>query len=352
MAPLYHYLKKNKKFDVKLCVTSQHKEMLYQVLAFFNIHPDYDLDVMEPNQTLNLLSAKILSKFDPILIAENPDLVLVHGDTTTSSVSALAAFNRNIKVGHIEAGLRTYDKNAPFPEEINRQITSRIADYHFVPTKSAQKNLLSEGIKKEFIIVTGNTIVDALLWTKDKIDDGFITDEIKNLQSSIGNKKLILVTGHRRENFGKNLEEFCNAILEIAEDKNVEIVFPVHLNPNVLEPVTKLLSGNKNIHLIPPVAYPTMVWMMQKCNLIISDSGGIQEEAPTFNKKVLVTRDISERPEGILAGFSILVGSDQQKIIENTKLLLKNTNVIKNKNPYGDGTASKKISTWLNKNLL
>lgn len=350
MAPLYHQLKKTNGFSVKLCITAQHREMLDQVLSFFEIVPDYDLNLMQPNQTLNALSSNILSKMDEVLKIENPDLVLVHGDTTTSSMVALAAFHRNIKVGHVEAGLRTFNKKAPFPEEINRQITGRLADYHFAPTKLAKQNLLKEGVKKETIIITGNTVIDALIWAKNKIDKGFKHPQIDKLQNKLSASKLVLVTGHRRENFGQGFIDFCDALLEIAKNDSVQIIFPVHLNPNVQEPVNKMLSSVKNIHLIAPVEYPVMVWLMQKASLIISDSGGIQEEAPTFNKQILVTREVSERPEGVASGFSVLVGTNKKLIVEKANYYLNNITNKEAKNPYGDGKASQKIIKFLLKN--
>lgn len=347
MAPLYHQFTKTPGFSVKLCNTAQHREMLDQVLSFFEITPDFDLNLMKQGQTLNELSASILTTMDEVLQSERPDLVLVHGDTTTSSMVALAAFHKGIKVGHVEAGLRTFNKNAPFPEEINRQITGRLADLHFAPTKQARNNLLKEGIKKETIIVTGNTVIDALIWTRNKIDKGFQNLQIEELNNKISSSKLVLVTGHRRENFGKGFIDFCESLIEISKNKNVAIIFPVHLNPNVQEPVNRLLSGVKNIHLISPVEYPVMVWLMQKAHLIISDSGGIQEEAPTFHKQILVTREVSERPEGVASGFSILVGTNKDIIVEKANYLLTNTVVIDGKNPYGNGRASQKIINYL-----
>ena len=348
MAPLFHELKK-KSFVVLVCVTAQHREMLDQVLDFFEIVPDYDLDLMKPNQTLNRLSANILSKVDEVFNIVKPDLVLVHGDTTTSSMVALAAFHFGIKVGHVEAGLRTFNKHAPFPEEINRQITGRLADYHFAPTIISQLNLINEGVSKESILITGNTIIDALLYTKEKLELGYINNQIKKFQFLI-NKKFILVTGHRRESFGQGFNNICEALIEIAKDEAIHIIFPVHLNPNVKEPVNKILSNFKNIHLINPVEYPSMVWLLQNCTLIISDSGGIQEEAPTFNKTILITRNVSERPEGIEKGYSFLVGTNKKVIIEKAKYFLEKKTQSLSKNPYGDGTASKKIVDFILKN--
>lgn len=349
MAPLYHELKKHDAFEVKVCVTAQHREMLDQVLDFFEMVPDYDLDLMQPNQTLNGLSAQILSKMNMVLNDAKPDLVFVHGDTTTSLMAALAAFHMGIKVGHVEAGLRTYNKQSPFPEELNRQLTGRIADFHFAPTQKAAENLLKEGIENSAIVVTGNTIVDALYLTIAKLAQGFTNDTIENLKKSINfNKKVILVTGHRRESFGEGFENICNAILDLSKNKELEIIYPVHLNPNVQETVYKMLSGFENIHLIEPLDYPSFVWLMGKSTLIISDSGGIQEEAPSFNIPVLVTRETTERDEGIAAGFSYLVGTNMAKIVQTAnELLASKFSRAAQPNPYGDGKASEKIVNFI-----
>jgi UDP-N-acetylglucosamine 2-epimerase (non-hydrolysing) len=349
MAPLYHELKKNN-FEVKVCVTAQHREMLDQVLDFFGIIPDYDLDLMISNQSLNNLSSTILSKIDAVIFQEKPNLVLVHGDTTTSSMVALAAFHLGIRVGHIEAGLRTYNKFAPFPEEINRQITSRIADIHFTPTVQASQNLINEGVLSSCIIETGNTVIDALFWTVSKIETpNYLNTEIEQLKKAIPpQKKLILVTGHRRENFGEGFRNLCEALLEIAAREDVVIIYPVHLNPNVKDVVYELLFDKKNIQLIQPISYPAFIWLMQQSFLIVSDSGGIQEEAPSIGKPVLVTREISERPEGVEAGFSKLVGTDKNKIVTSIEDLLNNfTGFECPANPYGKGNASQKIVDYL-----
>ena len=351
MAPLYHNLKMND-FEVKICVTAQHREMLDQVLDFFEIITDYDLNLMLPNQSLNGLSAKILFKIDEVLTIEKPDLVLVHGDTTTSSMVALAAFHLGIKVGHVEAGLRTYNKQAPFPEEMNRQITSRIVDMHFTPTQQATKNLLNEGISLDSIVETGNTVIDALFWTINKIGAAHYTHhEIEELKNKIPtNKKTILVTGHRRENFGKGMKNLCEALLKISERDDITIVYPVHLNPNVKDIVYELLSKKENILLVAPVSYPAFVWLMQQSFLIVTDSGGIQEEAPSLGKPVVVTRSVSERPEGVVAGFSTLVGNDEGRIVATIYNLLDNFKGFnKNSNPYGNGNASIKILEYLKK---
>jgi UDP-N-acetylglucosamine 2-epimerase (non-hydrolysing) len=345
IAPLYHELKKSN-LDVKVCVTAQHREMLDQVLDFFQIVSNYDLDLMQSNQTLNSLSASILLKMNSVFADAKPDLVLVHGDTTTSSMVALAAFHSGIKVGHVEAGLRTYNKLAPFPEEINRQLTSRIADIHFTPTAAATQNLLNEGILQQNIVETGNTVIDALYWAIAKISAvGFLHPEIERLKKifPIG-KKIVLVTGHRRESFGGGFQNLCEALLTISNRNDAFIVFPVHMNPNVKDVVYEKLGNRENIYLVPPVSYPAFVWLMQQSFLIVTDSGGVQEEAPSLGKPVLVTRAVSERPEGIEQGFSVLVGTDTNKIIARIHSTLDYfvgfENVI---NPYGQGDAAKKI---------
>lgn len=355
MCSLVHALKQTD-FDVKVCVTAQHREMLDQVLDFFEIVPDYDLDIMKPNQSLNELSSRIFIKMDEVLAKENPDLVLVHGDTTTSSICAWAAFHRGIKSGHVEAGLRTYNKYAPFPEELNRQVTARIADYHFAPTKVSQQNLLGEHIKPEAIAVTGNTVIDSLLWTVAKLDKDFSNDKIASLQSKIDfTKKIILVTGHRRENFGDGFLNICKALAHIAENSDVEIVYPVHLNPNVQQPVMGLLSNHKNIHLIDPLDYPSFVWMMKQSYLIITDSGGVQEEAPSLGKPVLVMRETTERPEALEAGTVVLVGTNAEKIAQTAFELLHDDAVYAKMsqahNPYGDGNANARIIDFIKQQL-
>lgn len=344
MAAVIRELKK-RKHPYKVCVTGQHREMLHQVLDFFEIVPDYDLDLMQSNQSLNELSAYIIKEIDLVFEKEQPDIVLVQGDTTSAAMVSLAAFHRRIKVGHIEAGLRTYNKAAPFPEEINRQLIGRIVDWHFAPTAKAYSNLLSEKIPKEQICITGNTVVDALEWAIEKIESEPLSEEILKIKALLNpNKKLILVTGHRRENFGKGLINICEALLELSGKEDVEIIYPVHLNPNVTGPVKKLLGQQKNIHLIEPVSYPSMLWLMQSCSLIISDSGGLQEEAPTFKKPVLVTREVSERMEGVEAGFSFLVGTNKNKILDKAIRILDNLpNFSGIDNPYGDGKAAIRI---------
>ncbi len=351
MCVLVHELRSNG-FEVSVCVTAQHRQMLDQVLDFFELKPNYDLDIMSPNQTLNALSGRIFIKMDEVIDDFNPDLILVHGDTTTSSVCAWAGFNKGIKVGHIEAGLRTYNKYSPFPEEMNRQITGRLADFHFAPTENSKNNLVQEKTPSDSILVTGNTVIDALLWTVNKIEINYTNDKIKELSNLIDfNKRVILVTGHRRENFGDGIENICSALLEIARQDDVEVVYPVHLNPNIKEPVERLLSENKNIHLISPLDYSTFVWMMKKSYLIITDSGGVQEEAPSLGKPVLVMRDTTERPEAVKAGTVKLVGTNCEGIINATVELLNNIDLYEKMsqayNPYGDGESCKRIAAFL-----
>ncbi|RKE97984.1 non-hydrolyzing UDP-N-acetylglucosamine 2-epimerase [Ichthyenterobacterium magnum] len=346
MAPICYELHK-KNIPYKLCVTAQHRELLDQVIDFFQLKVDYDLDLMRKNQNLNFLSSKILFQMDAILDSEIFDLVIVHGDTTTSSMVALAAFHRQIKVMHIEAGLRTYNKHAPFPEEINRQLTGRLSDYHMAPTFSASKNLLEEGVKEKDILITGNSVIDALKFTRNKLAKGYSNPSIENLKNLLDlNSDIILVTGHRRENIGQGYINVCNAILELSKN-DLQIVFPVHYNPNVRQVVFDKLKGIANIHLIEPLDYPSFVWLMKKAKVIISDSGGIQEEAPTFNIPVLVTREVTERLEGVLSGHSFLVGTNTSKIIDKTLELLSSTKFDTKVNPYGSGKAAELIVNFI-----
>lgn len=351
MCSLVHALKETN-FDVKVCVTAQHRQMLDQVLEFFDVKPDFDLDIMKPNQSLNELSGRIFTKIDVVLAQEKPEVILVHGDTTTSSVCAWAAFHRGVRVGHVEAGLRTYNKTSPFPEEINRQITGRLADFHFAPTETSRQNLESEHVDPQSIVVTGNTVIDSLLWTVSKLDDQFYHPVIDRLRNTVNfDKKVILVTGHRRENFGEGFLQICHALQTLAARQDVEIVYPVHLNPNVQEPVNRLLSSHRNIHLIDPLDYPAFVWMMKQSYLIITDSGGVQEEAPSLGKPVLVMRDTTERPEALKAGTVVLVGTNADEICKHTLNLLDDQNryeaMSKAHNPYGDGQANNRIVQFL-----
>ena len=351
MAPLAkEFVKHNDKIDSRVCVTAQHRQMLDQVLDFFEIKPDYDLNLMRPNQSLNSLTADILMNLKPILEDFNPDYVLVHGDTATSMAAALAAYFAQCKVGHVEAGLRTWNKWAPFPEEMNRQITGRLADIHFAPTTQAKKNLLNEGVKVETIIVTGNTVIDALQDGIHKINvEGYTNEEIEKVKEVVDpSKKLILITGHRRENFGQGFVNICMALKEIAQQRaDVQIIYPVHLNPNVQNVVHEVLDGITNISLISPLSYPSFIWIMDKAKLIITDSGGIQEEAPALGKPVFVMRETTERPEAVEAGTVILVGTNVDKIVTETLDLLDNDQRYQTmsdiKNPYGDGKACERI---------
>lgn len=348
MAPLVKEFNKNtNKFDTKVCVTAQHREMLDQVLDFFEIKPDYDLNLMKPGQNLTTLTADVILSLKPILEEFEPHYVFVHGDTTTSTAAALASFYAGIKICHIEAGLRTYNKLSPFPEEMNRQLTGRLADYHFAPTLQAKNNLLNEGISSEIVFITGNTVIDALLDAKDRVET-IEDNQIEYLKTIIDkSKNLVLVTGHRRENFGNGFINICNALKQLASEQNVQIIYPVHLNPNVLEPVNRILNDIPTVKLIEPLAYPAFIWLMKQSKLIITDSGGVQEEAPSLGKPVLVMRDTTERPEAVEAGTVILVGTATSEIVNNTSSLLTNKDLYekmsKAHNPYGDGDACKKI---------
>lgn len=353
MAPLVKELENRyDSISNKVCVTAQHRQMLDQVLNLFDIKPDYDLNIMKPGQNLYDVTCNVLLDLKPILEAERSDIVLVHGDTTTTLAASLAAYYSHAKVGHVEAGLRTGNKFSPFPEEINRRVTGTISDLHFAPTEAARFNLLREGVSIDTIHVTGNTVVDALLSVVDRVrNDTAIQREMEELFCFLDqSKKLILVTGHRRESFGDGFENICKALVEIAEKHpDTEILYPVHLNPNVQEPVNRILGGDKhsNIHLIDPVDYLPFVYLMNRSYLIITDSGGVQEEAPSLGKPVLVMRETTERPEAVDAGTVILVGTNQEKIVFETSKLLTDENAYKTMamahNPYGDGKASERI---------
>ena len=354
MAPIVHeLLKDTENFDTKICITSQHREMLDQVLPLFEIIPDYDLDIMKPNQDLFSLTQRILVKIKHVLQDFKPCKVIVHGDTTTSFVASLAAYYQKIAVVHVEAGLRTGNLYSPWPEEGNRQLTAVLADYHFAPTQISKNNLLLEGVIEAKIAVTGNTVIDALQLIMKKIntDSNLKKSLIKNIKV-LGfnelNSKFILVTGHRRENFGEGFLNICRALKNIAKaNPNINILYPLHLNPMVRNPVIKHLSGITNIKLVSPFQYQEFILIMSKSYIILTDSGGVQEEAPAFGKPVLVMRNETERPEGIKAGTVKLVGSSFKKIIDEVQILLDNKNEYKKMseahNPYGDGFASKKI---------
>ena len=348
MAPLIKAFRANSKFETRVCVTAQHREMLDQVLDFFEIEPDYDLNLMKKNQNLYNLTADIVSRLKEPLEDFNPDYVFVHGDTTTTMGSSIAAFYNGAKVCHIEAGLRTFNKQSPFPEEMNRCVTGTIADYHLCPTETSKNNLLKEGVEESAILVTGNTVIDALNYSTTKLK--FYEDkELQKLKSTLNlDQKIILVTGHRRENHGEGFLQICNALKELAEKyKNFDIVYPVHLNPNVQKPVYNALGNIDNIILIPPLSYPSFVWLMNQSYLIITDSGGVQEEAPTLGKPVLVMRDTTERPEAVKAGTVKLVGANQETIVGVASELIENRELYNKMsalhNPYGDGKACERI---------
>lgn len=357
MSPIYMEMKKNPNFQPVLVSTGQHKEMLLQALQDFNLTPDIDLNIMTYGQTLSSMSAKLFEKIDQLLEVEKPDMVLVQGDTTTVQVASLVAFYRKIPVGHVEAGLRSHDIYSPYPEELNRRITSLVATWHFAPTEKAAQNLLQEGVSTDRICTSGNTVIDSLLWMSERLKDN-PPDLPIDLQKIIAeDKKIILVTGHRRESFGKGFENICSAIEELAKRfPDVRIIYPVHLNPEVRKIVLKRLSNHKGILLISPLSYKSFVYLMNKSYLILSDSGGIQEEAPSLGKPVLVLRDVTERPEGISAGVNFLVGTESSKIIEKvTKFLTdeeKYKTVATKKSPFGDGKAANHIIKFLEENTI
>lgn len=355
MAPLVHALKESEEFESKVCVTAQHREMLDQVLDLFEIKPDYDLNLMEAGQTLNDLSARMIKELKPVLNDCKPDMVLVHGDTATTFAASLAAYYEKIPVGHIEAGLRTGDIYSPWPEEGNRRLTGTIAKYHFAPTETSKQNLLSENHDEGCIWVTGNTVIDALLGVVKKIEaNKSLQAELKeNYRFLNDSKDVVLITGHRRENFGQGFENICNAICELAgQHPEVQFVYPVHLNPNVQKVVRRLLDDKSNVHLIQPLEYLPFVNLMRLSTIILTDSGGIQEEAPSLGKPVLVMRDTTERPEAVEAGTVKLVGTNKALIIKMTNELLSKgelfTRMSQAHNPYGDGSASSRILGQLN----
>ena len=349
MAPLVQALYAHPEIDAKVCVTAQHREMLDQVLELFEIEPDFDLNIMMPGQTLTDVTTNILKGMESVLHECKPDVVLVHGDTTTTLSTTLAAFYQQIPVGHVEAGLRTGNIYSPWPEEANRKITGAIARWHFAPTEKSCNNLLAENIDKDKVVVTGNTVIDALLEVKEKIETNKqLNVDISQQFDFLNDEKMILVTGHRRESFGGGFERICEALAHIAESyPAVQIVYPVHLNPNVREPVNRLLKGVKNIHLIEPLDYLPFVYLMNKAHIILTDSGGIQEEAPSLGKPVLVMRDTTERPEAVDAGTVKLVGTDAGKITDAITTLLDDDviyeSMSKAHNPYGDGKACARI---------
>jgi UDP-N-acetylglucosamine 2-epimerase (non-hydrolysing) len=349
-------------YELKVCVTAQHREMLDQVLNLFDIAPDYDLNIMKANQDLYDVTSNVLVKCRDILKEFSPDLVLVHGDTTTTFTAALAAFYQKIPVGHVEAGLRTGNIYSPWPEEANRSLTSQITKFHFAPTDLSRQNLIRENVNPSNVCVTGNTVIDALLMIVDKIKrskelQGKLTQQLSTNNYQLNNqRKLVLITGHRRENFGDGFLNICNAIKELAiESPEVDFVYPVHLNPNVRKPVNEILGGVSNVYLIEPLGYETFIYLMMNCFIILTDSGGIQEEAPSLGKPVLVMRDMTERPEALEAGTVKLVGTDQEKIVKEVTLLLNDekeyVRMSMAHNPYGDGKACERIINFLKKKL-
>ena len=358
MAPLVHALEADSHFDAKVCVTAQHREMLDQVLELFEIKPDFDLNIMKAGQTLNDVTTSILKGLKPVLEDFKPDVVLVHGDTATTFAASLAAYYQQIKVGHVEAGLRTGNIYSPWPEEANRKLTSAITNYHFAPTAGSKDNLLNEGVSEDEIIVTGNTVIDALFWVREKLkQDRSLSDSLSSMFDYLDpNKKLILVTGHRRESFGGGFERICEALRQIAsEHPESQVLYPVHLNPNVQEPVKRLLQDLDNVLLIEPQQYLSFCYLMDRASIILTDSGGIQEEAPSLGKPVLVMRDTTERPEAVDEGTVRLVGTDTALIVDQVDLLLANPveyqNMSKAHNPYGDGLACGRILKFLVKEI-
>ncbi|MBR9873071.1 MAG: UDP-N-acetylglucosamine 2-epimerase (non-hydrolyzing) [Vibrionaceae bacterium] len=350
MAPLVHALAADDRFEAKCCVTAQHREMLDQVLELFEITPDYDLNLMKAGQTLNDVTARIVQELKPVLQEFQPDVVLVHGDTATTFAASLAAYYEQIEVGHVEAGLRTGNIYSPWPEEANRRLTGVLTNYHFAPTETSKENLLRENFAPENIFVTGNTVIDALLMVKDKIESD--SDLSATLASQFPfldeSKKLILVTGHRRESFGGGFERICEALAQTAKQhSNVQILYPMHLNPNVREPVNRILGDVENVLLIEPQQYLPFIYLMSRSHIILTDSGGIQEEAPSLGKPVLVMRDTTERPEAVAAGTVKLVGTDVEKITASLDSLLNDEEAYKEMsfahNPYGDGKACQRI---------
>ncbi len=353
MAPLIHEFKSNKKYQIRICVTSQHRDMLDQVNEFFDINPDYDLNIMQPGQDLFDVSISILTSIKKIFNDFKPDIVFVQGDTSTVLAGALASFYNKVLIAHIEAGLRSNNIYSPFPEEMNRRLTSVLATYHFAPTKKAKDNLIKENIKKNVYIV-GNTVIDALLMGLKRIKENNQEKYIKYFININFNKQVLLVTGHRRESFGRPFEEMCYAMKDISkQNPDIHIVYPVHLNPNVRKPVNKILTGIKNIFLIETLGYQYMIWLMNKSYLVLTDYGGIQEEAPTLGKPVLVMRDVTERMEGDEAGVAHLVGTSRERIVNNVNFLLTNESEYSAmscaNNPYGDGTTAIKIRKIIDK---
>lgn len=349
MAPVIRELARHPRLSPRLCVTGQHREMLDQALGFFGLAPDDDLGIMRPGQDLADVAAGVLVRTRNVLRAHRPELVLVHGDTTTTFAAALAAFYERVPVGHVEAGLRTGDLNAPWPEEMNRRVATLLARLHFAPTPRARENLLREGVEPARISVTGNTVVDALLATLQALDEepARLREVAQRLPAPTAGKHLVLVTGHRRENFGAGIASICAALRRLVGRGDVEVIYPVHLNPRVDEPVRRLLGGLEHVHLLAPVDYLAFVCLMRRATLILTDSGGVQEEAPSLGKPVLVLRETTERPEAVEAGVAILVGADEERIVAEAERLLDDPahygRIARRQNPYGDGRAAERI---------
>jgi len=353
MAPVVETLKATPGIETIVTVTAQHREMLDQVLELFGIVPDEDLNVMQPGQTLAGLTSRILTGMDGVITKHAPDIVLVHGDTTTTMATSLAAFYNRTAIGHVEAGLRTGNLYSPWPEEANRKVTGALGTLHFSPTEQSRRNLLSEGVPQDSILVTGNTVIDALLTVVDRIKcDTALEASLRSQFPFLDpGKRLVLVTGHRRENFGDGFEQICRALKAIASRGDTQVVYPVHLNPNVQEPVRRILSDEANVHLIEPLNYLPFVYLMSRSHIIVTDSGGVQEEAPSLGKPVLVMRDTTERPEAVEAGTVRLVGTDARRIAEEANTLLDDADayqaMARAHNPYGDGLASRRIADRL-----
>jgi len=359
MAPVVKALENDDFFDARVCITAQHREMLDQVLSLFKIKPDYDLDIMKQSQSLTDITSRILIELEKVFIDWRPDVILVHGDTTTTFAASLAASYQQIMIAHVEAGLRTGNMLAPWPEEANRKLTAVLARFHFAPTEKAKENLLKEGVRRDTIFVTGNTVVDALLEVASYVDkDTLYADEIKRQLPELNSgNKLILVTGHRRESFGQGFENICTAIAQLVDEfQNIEFVYPVHLNPNVQEPVKRILGDIERVHLIEPLDYLPFVALMKRAYLILTDSGGIQEEAPSLGKPVIVMRDNTERPEAIEAGTVKLVGVKTEYIVDEVSKLLEDKQryeeMSRAHNPYGDGMASYRIIKKLKQSVF
>ena len=353
MAPLVKELEKREGIESKICVTAQHREMLDQVLELFDIKPDFDLNIMKTKQSLTGITNRILEGLEDIFKEEKPDMILVHGDTTTTFSSALAAYYQQIKVGHVEAGLRTFDKYFPFPEEMNRKLTGAISDLHFSPTKGAKNNLLREGIDESSIYITGNTVIDAMLHT---VEDDYVFENEELNKIDFKNKKVIMITAHRRENWGEGISNICEALNQIVnENKDVELVYLVHLNPIVKDMVHEKLGGKERVHLLNPLDTKETHNLMNKCFMVMTDSGGLQEEAPHLGKPVLVLRDVTERPEAVEYGTVKLVGTNKEKIIDEANILINSREAYekmsKAVNPYGDGKASERICDAIMKYL-